>query len=353
MIARLRGKPVDRDAERARPRGRRRRLPAACHALRAAQGGRTPTRSSSRRTCTSARTRSSSTASPTQPSGSSSSSCSRSPASARRLRWRSCPATHPAELRRAILREDARLFQTIPGIGKKTAQRVVLELKERIAPLAAVEAPHLGSGDGHTVAGMPSSSWATRRPRPSSASPIPIPICPRPSACARRSERHERRVTTAVLAPDEERARGLVAAAVARRVRRAGARQGAARDRARGREGEERRSTTSCSPARRAGEDEPRVHREEELGVGLRSVAGPGARAQGRPRGDPDLAGGAGRPLRGRDPPPEPRGRGDPLPGARGLPPRHHRRPGAGREDAHPRPASRSRSSAPPRGPVS
>ena len=53
---------------------------------------------------------------------------------------------------RAIIREDAALFQTIPGIGK-TAQRVVLELKERIAPLAAVEeAPHLGAGDGHIVA---------------------------------------------------------------------------------------------------------------------------------------------------------------------------------------------------------
>jgi holliday junction DNA helicase RuvA len=58
----------------------------------------------------------------------------------------------PGELRRAIVREDAALFQTIPGIGKKTAQRVVLELKEKITPLAAVEAPHLGSGDGHTVA---------------------------------------------------------------------------------------------------------------------------------------------------------------------------------------------------------
>ncbi|HEX5468430.1 MAG TPA: Holliday junction branch migration protein RuvA [Gaiellaceae bacterium] len=58
----------------------------------------------------------------------------------------------PAELRRAIVREDAALFQTIPGIGKKTAQRVVLELKEKMAPLAAVEAPHLGAGDGHIVA---------------------------------------------------------------------------------------------------------------------------------------------------------------------------------------------------------
>jgi holliday junction DNA helicase RuvA len=58
----------------------------------------------------------------------------------------------PGELARAIVREDAALFQTIPGIGKKTAQRVVLELKEKIAPLAAVEAPHLGAGDGHIVA---------------------------------------------------------------------------------------------------------------------------------------------------------------------------------------------------------
>jgi holliday junction DNA helicase RuvA len=58
----------------------------------------------------------------------------------------------PGELKRAIVREDADLFQTIPGIGKKTAQRVVLELKEKITPLAAVEAPHLGAGDGHVVA---------------------------------------------------------------------------------------------------------------------------------------------------------------------------------------------------------
>lgn len=61
----------------------------------------------------------------------------------------------PSELRRAIVREDAALFQTIPGIGKKTAQRVVLELKEKIAPLIAVEGgagASVGSSDGHVVA---------------------------------------------------------------------------------------------------------------------------------------------------------------------------------------------------------
>jgi holliday junction DNA helicase RuvA len=38
----------------------------------------------------------------------------------------------PDELRRAIALEDTARFEAIPGIGKKTAQRVVLELKEKL-----------------------------------------------------------------------------------------------------------------------------------------------------------------------------------------------------------------------------
>ena len=43
----------------------------------------------------------------------------------------------PAELRRAIVREDVKRFQAIPGIGLKTAQRVVLELKAAVTDAAA------------------------------------------------------------------------------------------------------------------------------------------------------------------------------------------------------------------------
>jgi Holliday junction DNA helicase RuvA len=39
----------------------------------------------------------------------------------------------PAELRRAIARDDTARFEAIPGIGRKTAQRVIMELKEKLA----------------------------------------------------------------------------------------------------------------------------------------------------------------------------------------------------------------------------
>jgi holliday junction DNA helicase RuvA len=52
----------------------------------------------------------------------------------------------PAELRRAIARDDVKRFQAIPGIGLKTAQRVVLELKEKL-PLIAADADELGGAD--------------------------------------------------------------------------------------------------------------------------------------------------------------------------------------------------------------
>ncbi|MGD0272229.1 MAG: Holliday junction branch migration protein RuvA [Gaiellaceae bacterium] len=58
----------------------------------------------------------------------------------------------PAELKRAIVREDTARFQAIPGIGKKTAQRVVLELKEKLTGSDLVPAGEAGGGDAHLVA---------------------------------------------------------------------------------------------------------------------------------------------------------------------------------------------------------
>jgi holliday junction DNA helicase RuvA len=51
----------------------------------------------------------------------------------------------PAELRRAIARDDVKRFQAIPGVGLKTAQRVVLELKEKLTLADGVD--DLAGGD--------------------------------------------------------------------------------------------------------------------------------------------------------------------------------------------------------------
>ncbi len=56
----------------------------------------------------------------------------------------------PVDLRRAIALDDTARFEAIPGIGKKTAQRVVLELKEKLGALEPVSIgtkPHLVARD--------------------------------------------------------------------------------------------------------------------------------------------------------------------------------------------------------------
>jgi len=59
----------------------------------------------------------------------------------------------PGELRHAIVLGDAARFQAIPGIGKKTAERIVLELKERLGADDVVVLPtSSGATPAHLVA---------------------------------------------------------------------------------------------------------------------------------------------------------------------------------------------------------
>jgi Holliday junction DNA helicase RuvA len=60
----------------------------------------------------------------------------------------------PGELRRAIVLEDPARFQAIPGIGKKTAERIVLELKEKLGSEDVVALPSLPDAptSSHVVA---------------------------------------------------------------------------------------------------------------------------------------------------------------------------------------------------------
>ena len=55
-------------------------------------------------------------------------------------------AVHPPdELRRAVAAEDLVSLMRVPGIGRKGAQRIVLELKDRLGSLVGPHAPATGS----------------------------------------------------------------------------------------------------------------------------------------------------------------------------------------------------------------
>jgi Holliday junction DNA helicase RuvA len=46
----------------------------------------------------------------------------------------------------AVAEEDDALIATVPGIGRKTAQRMIIELKDRLAPVETGSRPHRHSG---------------------------------------------------------------------------------------------------------------------------------------------------------------------------------------------------------------
>ncbi len=53
----------------------------------------------------------------------------------------------PRELRRAIALGDHKRFQAAPGVGKRTAERVIVELREKVAEELQAAAPGTADGD--------------------------------------------------------------------------------------------------------------------------------------------------------------------------------------------------------------
>jgi Holliday junction DNA helicase RuvA len=59
----------------------------------------------------------------------------------------------PGELGKAIAAGDAKRFQVVPGVGKRTAERIIVELREKIPDDLAAGLPDGGGpGDGRTLA---------------------------------------------------------------------------------------------------------------------------------------------------------------------------------------------------------
>ena len=80
----------------------------------------------------------------------------------------------PRELLRAIAAGDAKRFQAVPGIGKRTAERVIVELREKVAGEleegVADARPPAGDDDPRSLAREGLVASATRSPRPRSCS---------------------------------------------------------------------------------------------------------------------------------------------------------------------------------------
>jgi holliday junction DNA helicase RuvA len=75
----------------------------------------------------------------------------------------------PDELRRAVTTEDVKTLTAVPGIGQKGAQRIILELKDRIgAPAGSAPAPSRTAGrmdEGWRVqvhAGLVGLGWSAK-----------------------------------------------------------------------------------------------------------------------------------------------------------------------------------------------
>ena len=81
-----------------------------------------------------------------------------------RLALALCSVAEPDELRLAIARGDGARLQTASGVGKRTAERIVLELRDRLGALAGAPAPgtaapsaadqHLSARDGLVALGF-------------------------------------------------------------------------------------------------------------------------------------------------------------------------------------------------------
>jgi Holliday junction DNA helicase RuvA len=60
----------------------------------------------------------------------------------------------PQVLRQAVVQEEAPVLARVPGIGRKTAQAIILQLRDRITLPEEMRAPLLSDSDGEVIAAL-------------------------------------------------------------------------------------------------------------------------------------------------------------------------------------------------------
>ena len=306
-----------------------------------------------------------------------------------------------AELQLAILAGDEAVLTSISGVGKRLAGRIILELKEKVAAAGTAAA---ACGGGPRGAGGPTRGRGRGGPPGARLHAWPRPARPpraagaaaarrdargpgqgRPAGHLRRRRLTRREPADAPAAPIEHPCEssgagvvdsapmtdpsGFLAADLVDETEVAIERSLRPRslDEYLGQREVKAGLSVLLTAARQRGEaaDHVLLHGPpglgkttlatiiaRELGVNIRYTSGPGHRAGRGPGRHPHLARRARRPLHRRDPPAQPGGRGDPVPGDGGLRPRRHDREGALGPVAAARPCGPSRSSGRRRAPA-
>lgn len=83
----------------------------------------------------------------------------------------------PDGLRRAVLDEDLAALQRVPGIGRKGAQRIVLELGDRLGapvPSSATVAPTVADRRGEVVEALVGLGWNQRAAQDAVEQVVPV-----------------------------------------------------------------------------------------------------------------------------------------------------------------------------------
>ena len=67
----------------------------------------------------------------------------------------------PDAIRRAVFHEQAEIFSRVPGVGKKTAQKILLQLQDKITPDIGLEpVGAFGEGDGEVLDALTSLGYS-------------------------------------------------------------------------------------------------------------------------------------------------------------------------------------------------
>jgi Holliday junction DNA helicase RuvA len=82
-----------------------------------------------------------------------------------------------ADLQLAILQQDQAVLTAIPGIGRKLAERIIFELKEKVAAAGAAVGPVSGSvGEDDVVAALQALGYSAAEARDASRAAVSDPL---------------------------------------------------------------------------------------------------------------------------------------------------------------------------------